>query len=98
MWQRECREWDTAAPAATFDELDNLRPGVVILAHDTVASPADGAEQVDLASVDRRAFAAEVLERVASQGLTATSLTRALLSGEPAWRVWLDTPAVDGAA
>lgn len=92
VWQRECREWDAASPDAAFSQLENLEPGMVVLAHDTVAEVDDGAESFDLPWVDRGAFTAAVLARLASQGLIATSLGRALRTGSPAWRTWLDGP------
>jgi peptidoglycan/xylan/chitin deacetylase (PgdA/CDA1 family) len=94
VWQRECREWDAGAPEKAFKELENLKPGMIVLAHDTVALAADGAEPLDVLPVDRAAFTAAVLARFEAQGLVATSLSRALCNGAPAWRIWLDAHAL----
>ncbi|AVT37785.1 polysaccharide deacetylase family protein [Plantactinospora sp. BB1] len=93
VWQRECRDWDTVAPDLAFAELDHLEPGMVVLAHDTVALPDDGAEPFDPPAVDRGAVTAAILSRIGAQDLVPTSLGRALSTGTPDWRVWLDTSA-----
>lgn len=67
VWQRECREWDTTAPAQALTQLDDLEPGTVILAHGTVALPADGAEPFHTPPVDRAAFTAAVLTRIGAR-------------------------------
>lgn len=95
VWQRECREWDIASGSQAFVELENLQAGMIVLAHDSIAGPDDGAEPFNVPFVDRAAVTAQVIARICEQDLMPTSLSCGLAAGEPAWRVWLDMPRSD---
>ena len=58
-----------------------IRPGAIVLAHDSRAGLDDGVDDGAIASFDRAALIADVLDAYAHRGLSTVSLGRALRSG-----------------
>lgn len=61
--------------------LSGIRPGAIVLAHDSRAGVDDGVDDGAIAPFDRAALIADVLDAYAERGLSAVSLGRALRSG-----------------
>lgn len=60
---------------------DGIRPGAIVLAHDSRAGEADGVHDPDIAPIDRVALISDVIDEYDRRGLRVVSLDRALRTG-----------------
>jgi len=91
MWSITCQDWETHPFDVYLAELRSTDPaGRIVLLHDGFADQGDGVDDGPPPSLDRVALTSGVLDEIAAAGLSGTSLARALGSGEPEQRPWLE--------
>ncbi|WP_096713222.1 polysaccharide deacetylase family protein [Microbacterium sp. SZ1] len=69
--------------------LSGIRPGAIVLAHDSRAGADDGVDDGPVTPFDRAALIADVIDSYAKRGLTTVSLGHALRSGRLVRRMLL---------
>lgn len=79
---------DTSTRSRVASAVRAAEPGTILLAHDGRAGAAEGADDGEIAVVDRGELNRMVLDAFAARGLTGTSLERALERGRPRLGAW----------
>jgi peptidoglycan/xylan/chitin deacetylase (PgdA/CDA1 family) len=91
LWTVTCLDWETHPLDVYLSDVRAMDPaGAVVLLHDGYADARDGVDDGPPPSLDRLALTVGVLNEVASAGLVASSLGRALEHAEPEHRPWLE--------
>lgn len=84
LWSGTTWDWKDVAPDRRLAKAaEGGRPGAILLAHDGLAGPSDGAEDGPPVQCDRPALMEQVLDEYASRGLVGRSLGDALATGRP---------------
>ncbi|MFJ4173053.1 polysaccharide deacetylase family protein [Microbacterium sp. NPDC089696] len=82
LWTTSVLDGRDADHAERLDRaLAGIRPGAIVLAHDSRAGVDDGVDDGAITPFDRAALIADVLDAYARRGLSSVSLGRALRSG-----------------
>jgi len=84
LWSGTTWDWKDVSPdERRAKAAEGGRPGAILLAHDGLAGPADGADDGPPVACDRPALMGEVLDEYAARGLVGRSLGEALAAGRP---------------
>lgn len=90
LWGTTFNDWHDIEPDDRLQQaLQGSAPGTIVLGHDGFAGPCDGVDDGPEPRLDRAAFLADYLDRIADRGLHAVSLDRGLDSGQPVLDTWL---------
>lgn len=82
LWGATTWDWqDVPTPLRLEKAMSGLVPGQIVLAHDAIAGPEDGAEAPSAFTLDRGAFVRELLAAYRTRGFTGVSLADALAHG-----------------
>lgn len=89
-WSASWQDWaDMALDARMALALAGIGPGAIVLAHDGFAGSADGVDDGRAPSFDRGELSRHILAAYRDLGLSARSLSDALVTGTPVMERWI---------
>jgi peptidoglycan/xylan/chitin deacetylase (PgdA/CDA1 family) len=91
LWSVDCLDWETHSLDDHLAKLRSTDPASsIVLLHDGFADARDGVDDGPAPELDRIALTRGVLDELAANGLTGSSLDLALAASPPVTRPWLE--------